>query len=265
MREGYYVTRTYQAGVIGEKIKFFVPGTRPTGKPKRRERDAVRKAAQNAHCAVKELARILNANFSSNDKLIGLDYSEEGMRKAIRWGERKGLSVHSPDPEERLNARWECADHELGLCIRRVKDRLKKQGIELKAVYITSDMDGKTGEYVRVHHHLVVNKEAAEAFVDAWKHLGSVDYESMWGSQYDRTPIAEYFIQQVRRIPDAKKYRSTRNLVRPKAKDRIAVSDAELRLPKGAELLFRQQYSKGQPQYIRYVVTKKDDLFMGSG
>ena len=60
-----------------EKNKFFVPGARPT-RSQRRLRDAARKQAQNEYSAEKALARLLNANFTEGDLLVGLDYSDEG-------------------------------------------------------------------------------------------------------------------------------------------------------------------------------------------
>ena len=170
------------------------------------------------------------------------------------------------DEAKRQNAIWEAATHELEIALRRVKNRLKKQGLELKAYYCTSDMDGETGEIVRVHHHLVVNKGVENAFVEAWEKfgLGGVSWTPLRENQVDRTPIAEYFIKQVRRIPDAKKYRSTRNLVRPKPKNRVVYTDNELMVPKGGVLVYRQEYQNRlgvvteygnrQAQYIRYVL-----------
>lgn len=261
MQEGYWVTRTYRSGAVGEKIKFFVPGTRPTGKVRRKDRDAIRKQEQNAYNAQKTLARLLNANFPKEGLLMGLDYNDAGMERILAWGRSKGLPVDSEDEAERMDAVWEAASHELEIALRRVKNRLKKQGKELKAAYITSDMDGTTGEAVRVHHHLVVDTDTQEAFLDAWEKygLGGVAWTPLDKDQKDRTPIAEYFIRQVRRIPDAKKYRSTRNLVRPQPKDRIALSDARLREPKGTKLVFVQEYTPNRPQYIRYTFEQQTD------
>lgn len=261
MKEGYWVTRTYEAGPVGEKTKFFVPGTRPTGKLRKKDREAVRKQEQNEYSAQKAMARLINANFGTGDLLMGLDYSEAGMEQILAWGRSHGLEVDSDDDLIRMNAVWEAASHALDNALRRVKRRLAKQGHELRAVYITSDTDGATGEAVRVHHHLVVGAESEAAFIDAWQNcgMGGVAYTKLWHDQPDRTPIAEYLIRQVRRIPDAKKYRSTRNLKRPEPKDRIAVSDAELRVPAGGELLFRQEYKPGRPQYIRYTLPPKKD------
>lgn len=253
-QEGYWVIRTYEAGPVGEKTKFFVPGTRPTGKTRRRERLEIKKQEQNEYAAVKSLARLLNANFGEGDYVFGLDYSAPGMQKLLSWGKSKGLDVDGGDETVRMDAVRACAEHALDNAIRRVKYRLEKQDIQLKAVYITSDMDGETGEAVRVHHHLVINREAKAAFEDAWKDYGHCAWSSLWEYQMDRTQLAEYFIRQVRRCPDAKKYRSTRNLVRPQPTDRVAISDSEIRLPKGAALLFRQEFKPGRPQYIRYAI-----------
>lgn len=261
MQEGYWVTRTYQAGAVGEKTKFFIPGTRPTGKLGRRAKDAVRKQEQNEYSSQKALARLLNENTKPGDLLMGLDYSDKGIEKITAWARKKGLPVDSEDEQERENAMFLAADHELDNCLRRVKNRLKKKGIELKAIYCTSDRDGETGLIpVRVHHHLVVQADVQGAFLEAWEEcgMGSVDWTPLWENQADRTPIAEYWIRQVRRLPNAKKYRHTQNVVVPKPKDRVALSDAELRVPKGCKLIFRQEYRRGAPQYIRYELPAKD-------
>lgn len=261
--------RTYEAGAIGEKTKFFVPGKRPDGKMSRRQKNAVRKAEQNEYSAQKALARLINANFTAGDLFLGLDYNDIGMKRIEHWARKNGLPIDSEDEAEKQNALWEAAAHELDIALRRVKRKLEKLGVELKAVYCTSDMDGDTGEIVRVHHHLIVNGEAKSAFVEAWEKygLGGVSWTSLWSDQLDRTPIAEYIIRQVRRIPDAKKFRSTRNLVRPKAKDRVVYTDNELQVPRGGKLIFRQEqeqklvFSRSgmnrQSQYIRYILPEK--------
>ena len=257
MKEGYWVVRTYEAGAVGEKTKFWVQGRRPTGKSRRREKSDIRKQEQNEYSAQKSLARLINANYTGGDLVLGLDYSPKGMKRLMKRIEKMGIDWKELDEESQRDLIWAAADREMDNCLRRVKYSLKKIGVELKAVYITSDMDGETGDAVRVHHHLVVNKQTRDAFVAAWESFGHVSWSPMWDYQEDRTPIAEYFIKQVRRIPDAKKYRSTRNLVRPEPKDRVVLSDAELRVPKGAKLLHRNEFKPGRPQYIRYVLPPK--------
>ena len=270
MKEGYFCIRTYEAGAIGEKTKFFVPGKRAeNGKLSRRQRNAIRKQEQNEYSSQKSLARILNANFGAGDLFLGLDYSDDGLKRVLEWGRKQGLPVDAEDETVRQDAIWEAASHELDIALRRVRRKLDKEGMELKAVYITSDMNGETGEIVRVHHHLIVNGGVQDAFVNAWEKdgLGGVSWSPLWDNQLDRTPIAEYLIKQVRRIPDAKKYRSTRNLVRPVPKTRVVYTDNELLVPKGGKLIFRQEMKAGgrvsasdlnrQAQYIRYILPEK--------
>lgn len=269
MKEGYFVISTYEAGDVGEKTKFFVPGKRPeNGNLSRRQKNAVKKQEQNEYSSQKRLAREINANFKAGDLFIGLDYSDEGLKRIMKWGRKHGLAVDSTDDAQRQNAIWEAAAHELDIALRRVKRRLEKESIELKAIYCTSDMDGKTGEIVRVHHHLIVQAGTKDAFVAAWEEygLGGVECSTLWENQIDRTPIAEYIIRQVRRIPDAKKYRSTRNLIRPVPTRRIVSTDNELMVPRGGKLIYRQEYrNEGderneycnyKPQYIRYITPK---------
>lgn len=257
MGTGHWVMYTYEAGDIGEKLKFYVPDGRPSEKITRRERNALRKYEQKVRSAQRSLARIINAGFHKGDFLIGLDYSAKGMEKILAWGREHGLPVDSLDPDERRDAIWEAAAHEMELCLRRVKNELAKDGVELKYVAITSDMHPDTKEQVRVHHHLVVNKEAKEAFLKKWKKNGTVDFEGLWTNQKDRTWIAEYFLNQVRRIPEAKKYRYSRNLHKPQPKKRICHSEAEIRVPKNCKLLSRSEFAPGQIQYIRYELPPK--------
>lgn len=258
MKEGYWVIRTYvSGGRVGEKTKFWIPGEREaTARGRRREQSEIKKQEQNEHSAVKSLARILNENVKAGDIILGLDYSDRGLLKLEAFCKRKGLSLREMSEAERMEALRDAAEHELVLCWRRVKRELEKDGITFKCYgAITSDMDGETGETVRVHHHLVINRESLEAFVKKWT-LGGVNYKTL-REQEDYTPIAEYFLCQVRKIPNAKKYITTRNIVRPAPKDRVAQSDAELRVPKGAKILYRNEFKPGNPQYIRYTLPKK--------
>lgn len=255
MKEGYWVVRTYESGAVGEKTKFWVQGARPSSRSKRKERSEIKKQEQNEYSAQKQMARLLNANFRQGDLLLGLDYSTAGMDRLEAYIAEHPFPIPETGDEEadHMEQLRQAADREMRLCLRRVKRGLAKAGVALKYIAITSDMDGDTGEAVRVHHHLIVNEEARDAFVKKWQELGGVNWSPLSG-QLDYTPVAEYFIRQVRRVPDAKKYVSSRNLVRPQPKDRVVLSDAEIRVPKGGKLLFRGEFKPGRPQYIRYVL-----------
>ena len=232
---------------MGEKIKFWIPDARPT-KSARKIKSDLKKVKQNEASAVKRLARVINANFSHGDILLGLDYSPAGYDKLCV---KAGVSNKASEPEE-LEAIYMAADHELTNALRRVKRGLEKSGTELRYVAVTSDLNGKTGECVRVHHHLIINAEALAAFIEKWT-LGSVQYSTL-RRQADYTDIAVYLIKQVRYLPDAKKYKSSRNLVRVVPVDRIAKNGSQMRAPKGAILLHAGEYKPGYPQYIRYIL-----------
>lgn len=262
MKEGYWIIRTYESGIIGEKIKYWVKGERPSGKSRRKEKSEIKKQEQNEYSAMKAVARLLNENYQEGDILLGLDYSDDGLKKITDRVQSFYPDFADMTEEEKADLIWESAWHELELCLRRVSRDLKKQGRELFSVAITSDMDGDTQERVRVHHHLVVKAGCEKIFQEKWKAIGDVDWETL-SKQADYFPIAEYLIKQVRGIPDAKKFRSSRNLIRPQPKDRVTTSDAELRVPKGGKLLFRQEYQNRsgsahyQPQYIRYIIPEE--------
>ena len=148
---GYWVIRTYTSGSVGEKIKYWVSGVKPVRSSRRMSSD-VNKLEKNEKQSEKNLARILNTNFGAQGGvLVGLDYSDEAYSKLF-------LSCKN---REEVN---EEAKHQVSLCLRRVQRVAKERGIEVKAVIVTADRDGETQEEVRVHHHIVVNKEAAELF-----------------------------------------------------------------------------------------------------
>lgn len=241
MKNGYWVIRTYTSGSIGEKIKYWVSGAKPV-RSKRRMSSDVNKLEKNEKQSEKNLARILNTNFGlQGGVLVGLDYSDEAYGKLFGGCKSR----------EEIN---EAAKHQASLCLRRVQREAKKKGIEVKAVVVTADLDGEKQEEVRVHHHIVVNKEAAELFGEKWKHGESVDYEYLYSDQKDRTPLAHYLMEQVSHVPGAKAYITTRNLEKAKCVDRIAKGGSEIALPRNCELIFRSAHARGLNQYLRYRV-----------
>lgn len=250
MKDGYWAMRKYRAGRIGETVKYWVPGRKPT-KSERRLKSDIRKLAANESSAVKTVARLIHANFfPGKDMLVGLDYSTEGYEKKLG-----PLPSEETDEEERERI-YELAEHQMELCVRRVARKCRKEGVPFRYITFTSDMDGDTREPVRVHHHLIVNEEAVEIVKAAWK-LGGTDWEKLWGD--DQSDLAAYLVRQVRRRAGKAKYSPSKNLKRPKPKDRIAVNGSEVRVPKGAQLLYRAPYRPGQTQYIRYILPEKGD------
>lgn len=241
---GTWITRTIKSGRVGEKIKYFLPdepGRKRKGgvtRDLRRRMDKAEKKAEGT--ALRQLARLINANWpaGSGGVLLGLDYSPERWKR-IR--ERAG----DDDPD----VIREAAEHELRLCIRRVKRILG----DLRYIAVTSDMDGDTGEIVRVHHHLVIDASAVDAFRKSWD-ADSVHAEPLNPRQEDYTPMAAYLIRQVRRIPDQKKYMPSRNLIRPVPRDRVSKGPTQIRVPTGDRLIESRADHGGRVQYLRYII-----------
>lgn len=256
------MVRTIRSGNVIEKTCFPVaPNIRPRS-ARQKGNTLQRKQDANERSATKRLARLLNCNFKPGDLLLSPSYNEKAMEKLCGGIDR-----------EDMDGLRKKAEHEIELFLRRLKRELGKQGIELKYIAVTSDMDGDTGEAVRIHHHLVIPAEGIR-MEEGILYVGSKPISSIWGKghidyrplshQDDYTPLAEYLMRQVRRMTDAKKYKPSRNLKKPKlVSERIIYIAKELRIPKGAKLLYRSAYMPGEAQYIRYVEGKKEDKDRG--
>lgn len=250
---GYWVIRTYKAGAVGEKIKYWVPGQKPS-KSDRRLRSEIRKQQQNEAGAEKRMARQIHANFTSKDYLIGLDYSEAGLSRVLAGLDEKG--------ERFADESYHACHHRLRLWLKRVRRECRKAGVPFRYLAVTSDTNGKTGELVRLHHHIIVNREALAIALGKWT-LGSTHHEHLY-NVVDQTALAAYLLRQVRRLPDEKKYIPSRNLTIPQPKDRIAPGGAELAVPRGGQLLHRNEWRPGRPQYIRYILPGVGKLTKGA-
>lgn len=253
---GYWVIVTHQAGRIGEKIKYWIPGEAPPRSERKRKAD-LRKVRQNDNNAVRRVARIMNENFQERDgSCLVLEYGPEEI-------ERIGLD-HDYDPQdaEHWDEVWDAANHQLGLFLRRCRRACRKAGVQLRYMGWTSDMrfDGRVQEQVhtRIHHHLIVNPEAEAICLQQWHHGGCSGKRLM--QQPDHTDFAQYLMDQVRRVGGRKRYIPSRNLRKPKESiPRIAPSSREVQPPKGAVLLDRAPYKPGRPQYIRYILPGKGE------
>lgn len=259
MATGYWIIRTYKAGRIGEKVKFWVAGN-PKRRCQRRERQTAKKLAQNLGGAVKKSARLLNVNFSGRPScLLGLDYSDEGLMLLIEKIRAKGIDWDGLDVEEKRDALLEQAGRELNNVLARVNYELKKKGERLMYYGVTADLDGLTGEPVRVHHHLVVPAGYEGLFAKKWERYGSVDWKKISERQEDLLPVAVYLCQQVRHRDNAKMYIRSRNLAEPQVTDRVVYTGAELKAPRRARVLSRSEYkSPFHAQYLRYSVDPED-------
>lgn len=239
------VIRRTSGKVVEESTVWVGANTKPR-RPRKKGSTSAQKKDENERDSVKRLARIINCNFSYGDLLLTPKYNQEGLADLERWAEE-----HKREGENWEDVMLRAAQHQGELYLDRLRETLKAQGVTCKCVLITSDIDGETGEYVRLHHHLVIQRVGFEVARKKWK-LGSVDYQIL-KDQDDYTPLAVYLCKQVRRRADGKKWTATRNMEKPTVSTRWAAAGEELRPDARAVLVERNQWEPGKPQYIRFV------------
>ena len=269
-------------GVI-ERTRFPVCENARPRRSRTKGNTPPRKQEANFNSSLRKLARILNCNYShTSGLLVTLDYDQSGLHKLCAlaglteretaWALGKRVDKvgswtqagkkhadkeqEAQEMEQAAQKLRAAAEKQMNLWIRRVK---RHYGAAMKYVAVTSDVDGETGEVVRIHHHLPI--EAAgiswNLLQQQWR-LGSVDIRCLRG-QADYTPVAVYLLRQVRRQPDAKKYAVSRGMLAPEITEREVLGSPEIKAPAGARVLERSEYNpETVVQYIRYVPKKRE-------
>lgn len=250
MQGNWYTQKWIARNGVEERTKFFVRTDNP--KTERAKR-AARKAAKRTDSAERQSARLLNENFDPKHDLHAvLEYNEAELR--IITEKAKNIPA-----ENEMDALYIAAQQNFVNFVRRVQRECKKGEIEFRYLSVTSDMDGKTGEAVRVHHHIVCNREAKEAIEKKWR--GFVLEKELYTIHGDFTPLAEYLIRQTRSVEGTQRYVPSRNLRQPYKTEPILVNrygDSEMRVPKGCVELYRSAYVRGAGQYLRYRRPQKE-------
>lgn len=234
------------SGKVVELSTVFVSANTKPRRNRRKGTTTAQKQDENERDAVKRLARIINANFGHGDLLLTAKYDDDGFGDLVQRAladRREGERIE--------DAVLRAAEHDASLYLRRLRRILGKEGVELRAIVSTSDMDGNTGEFVRPHHHIILPRVSFEAAAKAW-HLGSVEYQIL-RDQDDYTPLAAYICRQVRRRPDAKKWTTTRNMKKTVVNERWAEEGEILKPDRHGKLTGHNNWESGKPQYIRFV------------
>ena len=184
--------------VAGRTIDVSLRISSGSHRGKRRQKknissEAVR--ANNDRLAVKNLARILNANFKKGDIHLVLTYKEPPSEEQAK--------------KDRTNY------------IR----RLRRKGFDVKAIAVA-----EKGKHGRIHHHFVISGVGSEDLEAEWR-SGWVNIKYLDDSG-DYTKLAEYLIKETSermREPGAvfkKRYACFGKLIRPVVKrEEINISD----------------------------------------
>lgn len=248
-REGLYMVKKITSGRVVERRKSWV-GRRPSKRGARiKGNSGEKKQENNRQQAALELARVLNCNYRHGDALLTLTFAEEAL--------------------ERCGGSFEGAVREARKFLDRIGYRMKKHGDVLKWVMVPSEVDGATGEVVRIHVHLVISGAGlrledrvftlyGEALDDIWGR-GTVDVQLL-RHQADYYPLALYLIKQARNIPDAKKYSRSRNMAKPKVEYTYVTTPSQLRVPAGATTLAGTRYDPELGvNFVRYVPADRQE------
>lgn len=205
----------------------------------RRAKSTEDKRDENARLAVRRLARTINCNLDAQDYLVTLTYSEESYDALFRGMDQ--------------DQAWEAAREELSKIMQKVMRKARRQKMTVRHIDVTADMDGETGELVRVHHHVLITGNAMQLLQGVWEH-GMVDVEHLY-RQSDYTPLAAYLLAQVRHFPNRNKYNCSLNMEKPEVQEEVFDKDpeTEIRVQPGAKVLDRTPYREGSVvQYVRY-------------
>lgn len=246
----WYTKKWIMRNGIEERTKYPVRSEYTKGV---RAKRAANNAARKADSSERQVARYLNENFDEKyDMHSALEYDEKEMAALLKRAEK----IEAETEADRI---FIAAQQNFVNFVRRVQRELKGSGTEFFYIAVTSDMNGKTGEMVRIHHHLVCNREAKEAVEKKWR--GFVLEKELYSIHGDFTPLAEYLIQQVRAVEGTKRYVPSRNLRQPMSTEPMLITryaESEMRVPKGCIELYRSPYIRGSSQYLRYRRPKKE-------
>ena len=246
LRGGKYVIRTITSGRVKEKSKVWIPANAIVRKGRVKGNTAAAKRDSNERSAIKQLARVINCNFSKKDIYLTLTYSDSDLPADMTAQQKDATNF-----------------------IRRLERAAKKAGVEdPKRIIVCSEKDGKTRESVRPHIHIVFSGTGFEFRNGEW-YIGKRKLLSIWGkggvyaeplrTQDDYTPLAAYLIRQAGADESGKKYRCSQNMAKPIITEELAVTDRQLRAPVGARVMEQRYNDLEGINYVRYVRPEKKD------
>ena len=228
------------SGRVVEKRDVLMYSSR-THRPRggRKGKSTIKQVERNERETVLELARFINCNHLGGDLFVTLKYSDG-----------------------RLPASREEARRIAGNYIRRLARAYRKAtGKKLIWALVTADRSSKTGEPVRLHHHLVLNAMPWELLAANWpadefscRHLDDTG---------DYTAVARYMVKNAGYGRGEQCWTSARGpeVKRPVYSTPEPVKKAgAVRVPKEANIVEREVHESTErgfsAAYIRYILPK---------
>lgn len=219
-----------RCGDVVDRVQTYV-GRRTPERGKRIRESSEAKKECNLRQSVRELTRLLNCNLGHDWIMIVLTYEEPpaddktAEKNCVNW--------------------WRRLSYALGAELPPV------------GVWITADKDSRTGQPVRLHHHVLLDP-AGIAVKEKGDHLeayvGDRSMEDIWGKGFVKirrvekektyAALADYLVRQSISGRNTKKWHASHGLERPIV-EAVEYSDTrfDLRPPVGAEVLERSEFN----------------------
>lgn len=160
--------------------------------------------------------------------------------------------INKPSDIDNLEYEYYEANKEVRKLVDRCRYHCKRHVIRFLCIFVTSNMQRDHGGEARIHHHLLVNREAVDILIKHWNN-GYVNMEPLQ-DQLDYTEIASYMLNQVPYVKGKDTYGRTSNLETPIVATRTLLDPNEkLVAPEGATVL------RSSNNYLRYAFESKDE------
>lgn len=214
---------------------------KPRPRGKRRGKSLASQIERNMREAVKNLARLINCNFGGGDMFLTLKYSDDRL----------------PTSKEEAKA-------EVRRFIRRLDRAYRKQtGRKLRYVLVTADRSSKTGETVRLHHHIVMDAVDYALIAKHW--ADDQFYCRYLDNRGDYTAVARYMVKNAGYDRGVRTWSASQGLNKPEISAPVPVKTlGGARLPKEAVIMENQvtedEVSGFRAAYIRYVMPQEGEI-----
>lgn len=191
---------------------------------------------------VKNLVRLVNANFCKRDYIVHLTY-EDGYLPT----------------EER-------AKKDMQNFLKKVRRRRKKRGLPpLKYIYVTEFIpEGAQTKKVRIHHHMIMSGGLDRDEVEGLWGKGRCRVDRCQPDDFELTGFAQYISKQLDRKPGQHSYCTSKNLDKPKVYKSITKLSRRrfaeiIRMGDGKAELIEKLY-KGKFKYLDSTTYVNDEF-----
>lgn len=195
-------------------------------------RTSLRKIMANERESIKRLTRLINCNFGPGDLWLVLRYSDERLPADIAEAKRT-----------------------LDKFLRKMREQFQKEtGRKLRYIVTTSNTSTKTGEPVRLHHHIVMDRLTWEFVIKYWP-VDQVSYVIIDGRR-DYAGIARYMCRNTQAEMSMHRWSASQGLKKPIYTEPVPAR-GQIKLPKGAVVKEKAEFfdeeTGAHGAYIRYI------------